>query len=220
MNSLKKDNKELLYKVVEKSTKHSYIKPKEGYILITKSKRMSLKFILTNVYDNFNYYYEITRKKSDDILSLWGKEYKLILNRSNGFNYKIKNDEIIVSSESLNYLEVKELILTNELKNYLIKKEAEITKKLKENNYFNVLIKLKLLKSKYGSYNVNKNTEYIVLNVFLATLEEKYTDYVIYHEYAHQKVKNHKKEFYDTLSILFKNHKEVQKELKEKRIIL
>jgi|SRR5690554_5548181 len=220
MNKLKNNNKELFYKVVEKNTKHSYIKPKNGYVLITKSKNMSLDIIVNELKENFEHYYTSSKEIKEDILYLWGKPYELVVKESPSFSYLLKKNQIIVNSKKTSILKVKEKILKNELKNFLLKIKNEVNLKLEEQNYYQVPIKLKLLKSKFGSYNINKNNEYIVLNVFLASLEEEYTLYVLYHEYAHQKVKNHKPEFYRTLGKLYKEHHKYNKKLQEKRLII
>lgn len=220
MKKLSKDNKTLHYKVINKNIKHSYIRPKNGYILISKSNKMALDFILEKVYSDFDYYYERVIEKEEDSLSLWGKIYQLRLISSPFFNYEIKDEEIIVQTNKNDYHLIKEKILTNELIKHLNNNKKDISKKLKKEKYYEVPLKFKLLKSKYGSYNNNKKNEYIVLNVFLATLEKEFSLYVLYHEYAHQKVKNHQKEFYNKLDSLFPQHRMYQKRLKDIRLII
>lgn len=220
MKKLSKDNKTLHYKVINKNIKHSYIRPKNGYILISKSNKMALDFILEKVYSDFDYYYERVIEKEEDSLSLWGKIYQLRLISSPFFNYEIKDEEIIVQTSKNDYHLIKEKILTNELIKHLNNNKKDISKKLKKEKYYEVPLKFKLLKSKYGSYNHNKKNEYIVLNVFLATLEKEFSLYVLYHEYAHQKVKNHQKEFYNKLDSLFPQHRMYQKRLKDIRLII
>lgn len=220
MKKLSKDNKTLHYKVVNKYNKHTYIRPENGYILISKSNKMSLDFILKKVYSNFDYYYEKAIKKEEDQLSLWGKNYQLELVNSPNFKYDIKDNKIIVKTNKTDYHLVKEKILTNELIKYLNNNKKVISENLKKHKYYEVPLKFKLLKSKYGSYNQNKNNEYIVLNVFLATLEKEFSLYVLYHEYVHQKIKNHQKEFYTNLDVLFPKHRKYQKKLKDIRLII
>lgn len=220
MKKLKKNNKTLHYKVINKNNKHTYIRPQNGYILISKSNKMTLDFILEKVYSDFDYYYSKVIKKEEDKLSLWGENYQLRLISSMGFDYEIKDEEIIVKTNKTDYNLIKEKILKKELINYLNYNKKAISNNLKKHNYYEVPIKFKLLKSKYGSYNHNNNNEYIVLNVFLATLEKEFSLYVIYHEYAHQKVKNHQKEFYEQLDILFPMHRRYQKRIRDIRLII
>lgn len=220
MKKLKKDKKEILYKVVEKSTKHSYIKPQNGYILITKSKRMNLEYIINRILNNFDYYYNLTKKQDETVLYLWGIPYNLKITLDKKFSYQISGSEVLVKSKTLDYLKIKELVLKDELKKYLNSIYDDVRQKLKEENYYEVPIKLKLLKSKFGSYNVNKGNEYIVLNVFLATLKREFSLYVLYHEFVHQRVKNHQKEFYLALDKLFKEHRFYQRKIKEIQLII
>lgn len=220
MKSIKKNNKKLFYRVIEKNTKHSYIKLRNGYLLITKSKRMSMNHILKTIDENFDYYYEQTKKQEENILKLWNKSYKVKINITKKFSYQVVEDIIYVNFKDDNFLEVKKKILKEELKMFLLENEKKIKRTLKINNYYEVPIKLKFLRSKFGSYNVNKNKEYIVLNTFLATLDEEFIFYVLYHEYVHQRVKNHQKEFYIDLNKLYENHRVYQQKIKKKRIII
>ncbi len=220
MKTIKKLDKKIYYKVIEKPTKHSYIKVDNGFLIITKSKMMDLDYILKNIYKKFDYYYQIVQKEDEDTLYLWGVKYKITINESKSFNYQIKDNEIIVNSNVVSYQPVKEAILKNELYNYLKENYETIKKHLIKNGYYLVPKKLKYLKSKYGSYNYSKKGEYIVLNIFLATLKEEYLLYVLYHEYAHQKVKNHQREFYEKLKVLFPEHEKYRKQLKNYKLII
>lgn len=220
MNKLTKDGKELLYIVEEKKIKHSYIKPKNGYVLITKSTKMSLDLIIKRIKENFNYYYDLTSKKNneDDKLFLWGNPYNLIINYGKSFNYKINEFDIIVNYHNNDYFKIKQLILAEELKDFLLTIKNEVSNTLIKEGYYEVPIKLKLLKSKYGSYNYAKENEYIVLNTFLATLEEEFAYYVLYHEYAHQREKNHQRPFYEALAKLYPEHRKYNNKLKKIRL--
>lgn len=220
MNKIKKGDKTLHYKVINKNTKHSYIKPNNGFVVITKSNKMGLDFIIRKLYENFDYYYELTRPVEEDILSLWNKKYKIKLIKEKGFNYKIEDNKITIFTKETNFLKLKEQILIKELTNYLNETKTEILLNLQKHNYYEVPIKVKYLKSKYGSYNYSKKGEYIVMNAFLATLKKEYTKFVIYHEYVHQKIKNHQKEFYKSLEKLFEDHRKYQKNLKNFSLII
>lgn len=220
MKVIKKDDKQILYKVIEKNTKHSYIKVENGYLLITKSKNMNIDYILKSIYKKFDYYYNVSKKKSSNTLSLWGIKYNIILKESDTFNYLVKDSEIIVYTNNNNYQSIKEEILKKELHDYLNEILPNIKQHLTIYGYYMVPIKLKYLKSKYGSYNTNRKKEYIVLNTFLATLDKQFLLYVLYHEFTHQKVKNHQKEFYVELNKLFPAHRTYQKQLKNFKLII
>ncbi len=218
MNKYYKDGKTINYQVIEKKIKHSYIKIRNGFLLISKSYNMSLGHILKQIDKKFDYYYEklISIDKSE--LSLWGEVKKINLIKSEDFSYKLVENKITVLTNINDYNKIKILILTKELEKYLINNRKKHQKILIANNLFEVPIKLKSLSSKFGSYNYNAREEYIVLNIYLATLKEEYANYVLFHEYAHQKVKNHQKEFYDLLKKLVKNYQIYQKGLRKKTL--
>jgi hypothetical protein len=55
----------------------------------------------------------------------------------------------------------------------------------------------------------------IKLNVHLIRLPKELIDYIILHELAHIKEKNHSSKFYDFLGTLLPNHRELSKEMKK-----
>ena len=70
-------------------------------------------------------------------------------------------------------------------------------------------------KTKWGSCSSNNN---INLNVKLVELPQELIDYVIYHELVHLQIKNHGKEFWETLNKYVGDAKTVDKELKKYRL--
>lgn len=213
MIKLTNEGRTLHIKVTEKNIKHTYIKQKDGYLEISKSQRMRMDSILNKIEENFDFYYEKTLKKDDRTLSLWGVDYKLNWVYSELSNYQIEKNQILVYSKACDYNLFKDIVLKNELLKYIPTLQTEIEPVLIKNNLSKVLVRVKKLKSKYGSYHTIKNE--ITLNSFLATLDKKYTKHVLLHEYAHQKVANHQKGFYSLLDKLYPEHKETQKKLKK-----
>lgn len=213
MKKISKNNQTLFYKIVETNNKHTYLKPQNGYLLIRKSKHAPKKQILEHVKTNFDKYLKSTTKIDDNILSLWGKKYKIIIKEKKEFSYELISNEITVSTMLKSYEQIKIKILFEEMRKYLKKNIEKFETKLNEFSIKLVPIDFKYLKSKFGSYHYLTNK--VVLNVFLATLEPNYTDCVFYHEFAHQKEKNHQKGFYALLEKLFKNYKYYSKNLKK-----
>lgn len=72
-------------------------------------------------------------------------------------------------------------------------------------------IKVKKLKSRWGSCDTHKN---IVLNIYLMQLEWKLIDYVILHELSHTVHRHHQPEFWELMSQLLPDFKERRRELK------
>lgn len=213
MNKLEKNKQTLFYKIIEKDIKHTYFKPNNGYLLINKSKYMPLAKVFNHLEENFSRYLSLTAKTSDNHLNLWGETYQLIINDDNCFSYFIDDKKIIINASENNKDELKKKVLVAEMTKYLQNNLNQFNEHLKRFNLKPVPIILKYLKSKFGSYHYLTNQ--IVLNIFLATLPAEYTDYVIYHEYAHQREKNHQKGFYKLLESICQDYKSCDQKLKK-----
>ena len=70
---------------------------------------------------------------------------------------------------------------------------------------------IRLMKTRHGVCNVK--THRITLNLNLIKRDIKYLDYVIVHELSHLIHPNHSKAFWNLVSILEPNYKEIRKEL-------
>lgn len=73
-------------------------------------------------------------------------------------------------------------------------------------------VKVKKLKSRWGSCSHEK---VIVLNLSLARLPEKLSEYVIYHELAHTKHLNHGKDFWQEVALWVPDYRERRKSLRQ-----
>ena len=96
-----------------------------------------------------------------------------------------------------------------EAKNYIPEKVKELSQK---HNLSCKKVFIKNLKSRWGSCSAKNN---INLNLHLMRLPEKFIDYVILHELAHTKEKNHGQGFWNLLSSLVLDARELNKELKK-----
>lgn len=101
-----------------------------------------------------------------------------------------------------------------EAKNYLPERVNELS--LKHNLVYKRVF-IKNLKSRWGSCSSKNN---INLNLHLMRLPEKLIDYVILHELAHTKEKNHGKNFWNFLNSLIPEAKLLNKELKKHSVNL
>lgn len=212
MKTIKKGNQELNYLVIITNNKHSYIKPKNGYLEIHLSKKMPLAKVIDKILINFDDYYIKIKPQNEEDFLLWGRKYKIIL-KSGEFNYQCLDDKVVVTTNNNDY---KNKIYEIELKKYIETIKNDIMQILAKYDIKWVNIKYKKLSSKYGSYQTKKH--YITLNTILAALEKDYAYYVLMHEYAHQKVFNHQKPFYDLLAKLCPNYKITQKNLRKTNI--
>jgi predicted metal-dependent hydrolase len=98
-------------------------------------------------------------------------------------------------------------------KHYLVLRCHELAKL---HSYQIGRVSLRKQKSIWGSCSAKNN---ISLNVNLAYLENDLIDYVILHELAHTKVKNHSRKFWDELERVLPNSKDLNRQLKNCRIL-
>lgn len=101
-----------------------------------------------------------------------------------------------------------------EAKEYLPKRLNDLSDKYKLP--FSELF-IKNVKSRWGSCSGRNN---INLSIHLMRLPDHLIDYVLLHELAHTKIKNHSKKFWQFLDILVGNSKKLDRELKLFRISL
>ena len=147
------------------------------------------------------------------------KFHKLRISISNDKFYIHKSDEII----SLNFPhniniklpkiqnQIRDLIIEvfrEEAKGYLPKR-THLLASQKELQFQKVTIRN--TKTRWGSCSYKNN---ISLSLHLMRLPNEIIDYVILHELAHTLVKNHSKEFWDTLEKICPNSKKLDKKLK------
>ena len=67
------------------------------------------------------------------------------------------------------------------------------------------------MQTRFGSCNpINQS---ININLHLVNYKEKYLEYVFLHEIAHLNHQNHSKDYYNLLSKLLIDHKQLKKEL-------
>lgn len=215
MNTVEKNGKVLPYQIIIKKNKNSYFRIRNNMLVVTTNRLTPKKTILAYIdakFDQFYHQYHIqSQSEQTDQITLWGNtyEFKTIYGR---FQYSILNDQVICHSTLDDINQIKKRIYQSEIKKKLPSLLPDVISKVESHGITEKPIRLKYLKSKYGSYH-RKHME-ITLNTFLAKLDPIYTLYVLYHEYAHAKVFDHSKHFYNLLGEFMPKHKEYQKALK------
>ncbi|MFP4177671.1 MAG: M48 family metallopeptidase [Acholeplasmataceae bacterium] len=219
MKTISKHGRTLSYRVEVKANKHTYLRVKPGYILVTTNARMRIRDIEAIILKRFDTYAarldELENREKDDRITLWGRTYELILKRG-PFAYTIDADLVCATAPTASIAEAKRAIYGEEMRRALPGFERAIERDLRMLQIAILPVRIKYLKSKFGSYHRKHNE--ITLNSYLAQLDPVYTKYVLYHEYAHTVVFDHSKDFYRVLDRLMPEHRRYQKRLK--RIVI
>ncbi len=220
MEKYEKNGKSIPYLIQRKQIKNTYFRYRNGYLVITTNPRTKIEQILSYMDHKFDQFYEkFERSKlmeSDNEITLWGTPYRFM--KSYGkFNYEVIGNTLYVDSKSDDIQKIKQEIYKQEMVKRIHQVIPTVNQIIHLQGITPVQIKLKYLKSKFGSYH-KKNCE-ITLNTFLSRLDEIYLYYVLYHEYAHVLVFNHSKDFYNLLEEFMPNHLQYQKDLKKIAII-
>lgn len=216
---IEKDGKTLQYQIEKKKIKNTYFRLKEDYVHITTNKYVKEIDIKNLLYDRFEKLHDRLKTRiplEDNQIKLWDKVYQFQI-KPGRFQYEIYDDIVICQSLETDIKKIKKIIYKEELSKKIKTLRTKILTTLDKVDIEELPYKLKYLKSKYGSYH--KRHQEITLNTFLATLDPVYLEYVIYHEYAHHKVFNHSKAFYNVLDEMMTNHKKIQRQLKKMEII-
>ena len=170
-------------------------------------------------------------QKAEDLFTVfdWDTEFKtrehkltLVKRTSTLVRSIVKNNEILVSIP--NELEVKDKKVQSEIRKAIERawrKEAKDflplrVKDLAQKHRFEYKkVAIKNAKTRWGSCSQDNN---INLSLHLMRLPERLIDYVILHELAHTKIKNHSPHFWQLLDQVSGNARKLDREVKEYRI--
>jgi predicted metal-dependent hydrolase len=219
MNHIEKNGNILPYQIHRKKIKNVYFRIKENYVYVTANKNVNEKEIIKLIESKFEVLYQRSQCKElikDDEIRLWGKLYHMHIEPGR-FRYEIIEDNLYCQTKEIDIQKIRKKIYLKEIITMMEDLKIQVNQSLDKVGLDVLPYKYKYLKSKYGSYH-RKHLE-ITLNTFLASLDPIYLEYVIYHEYAHHKVFNHSKAFYQVLDEMMINHKVIQKRLKKMEIM-
>jgi predicted metal-dependent hydrolase len=202
-----------------------------GEVTVTVPKGISSKQAEAFVQKNMNWIEakvaEANEKKGDKISEYgFGTEFKTKLTKirvieTDGLNAFLKQHKdflgIFIPEETdLSKPEWQELIknqieaqLRREAKYYLLKRTRELAS---QKDIAIGKVSVRSSKSRWGSCS-HKND--ISLSIYLMTLPDELIDYVICHELAHVKEKNHSKAFWNHLELLLPGAGKLDKEMKK-----
>lgn len=151
-----------------------------------------------------------------------GKSYRLVVIYKDieKPRTRLKQNEIVISLPKGTHVESQSVqVIIKGACEKALKKEAEvllpqrIEQLSKSTGISYKTVKVKKLKSRWGSCDSNKN---IVLNIYLMQLDWSLIDYVVLHELAHTYHQHHQKTFWNLLEKLLPDYKERRKLLKSK----
>lgn len=201
------DYKEYPIEIIRKNNKNTYLRVKDGKIIVTTNYLTSLTTINKLIKDNTAFIDKAlnknNQKKEDDSFKLFGNSYDIIY----GFNdTEIDNNKIYTKdNKSLN--------------KYLSKYIYNIYKE-RINYYYNLFeenipipnLKIRKMTSRWGVCNIKNHN--VTLNLELSKYNIECLNYVIVHELSHFIHPNHSKEFWLLVGKYYPNYKDIRKYLR------
>ncbi len=212
-------NVKLIYKP---NNKNIYLRYKNDILTISSSRKLKEKDIDNIIEDNIKVIQKFIKKHSqieqEKCVHILGIKYKINIVISFENKIELINDICNVYTLKPDYEYIKKIFekyYVEIAKNYIETKIQIIKDIFNDINTKNLTISYKYLKTCFGKCIPKENK--IVFSGLCAKLEEKYIDYVIFHEFSHLKYIGHQKDFYNYLESKMKNAKIYQKEIRKLR---
>ena len=203
------DDKIYEVEIIKKNNRNTYIRVKDGKIIVTTNYLTPRSSIVKLIRDNQNSLIKMINtdnKKQDkkDNFYLFGKQYDVIY----GFNgIEIDNDKIYAPNKK----ELDKYILNE------IKKIYQIRLDYWYNNFEEKIpvpnLKIRKMTSRWGVCNTKNHN--VTLNYELSKYDITCLDYVIVHELSHFIYHDHQKDFWNLVGKYYPKYKEARKMLKE-----
>lgn len=201
------DYKEYPIEIIRKNNKNTYLRVKDGKIIVTTNYLTSLTTINKLIKNNTTFIDKAlnknNQKKEDDSFKLFGNSYDIIY----GFNdTEIDNNKIYTKdNKSLNkYLSKYIYNIYEERINYYYS--------LFEENIPIPNLKIRKMTSRWGVCNIKNHN--VTLNLELSKYNIECLNYVIVHELSHFIHPNHSKEFWLLVGKYYPNYKNIRKYLR------
>ena len=195
--------------VIKKNNRNTYIRVKNGRIVVTTNYLASKNSIKKLIEDNISSIQKMIdmdnkRKDKEESFYYFGKKYDVIY----GFNeVEITNDKIYAPNKQ-------------KLDKYILKDIINIYQE-RLNYWYNVfeedipipILKIRKMTSRWGVCNIRSHN--VTLNYNLSKYDISCLDYVIVHELSHFIHHNHSKNFWFLVEKYYPKYKECKKMLKE-----
>ena len=204
------NNKEYDVNIIRKNNKNTYVRVKENSIYVTCNYFTTNHSIERLLKDNRKLIEKMIEKdniksKRKELFLVFGKEYNVV--------YGDFDKDINITDTTIEV--VSDEALLKWMNNYIsdiFYKHLMIWYERFEENIPEPILKIKRLKSKWGSCNTK--TKVITLNLELFRYDIECLDYVIIHELSHFLEPNHSKNFWQIVAKYCPNYKEIKKKLK------
>ena len=203
------DNNVYDIEIIKKNNRNTYVRVKNGRIVVTTNYLTSKNSIIKLIEDNKDSIVKMIDKDSKKIeknenFYYFGKKYDVIY----GFN------EIDISDDKIYVLDKKSL------DKYINKNIIDIFSS-RLNYWYNIFeeripvpnLKIRKMTSRWGVCNIKNHN--VTLNYNLSKYDMCCLDYVIVHELSHFIHPNHSSSFWSLVSKYYPKYKECRKMLKE-----
>ena len=203
------DNKEYEVEIIKKNNRNTYVRVKNGKIVVSTNYLTSKSSILKLINDN-----------TDNIIKMIDNDSKKI-DREEKFYYFGKEYDVIYGFQEIDFSDDKIYASDeNKLKKYIDKEIARIYSERME-YYYNKFeeripvpnLKIRKMTSRWGVCNIKNHN--ITLNYQLSKYDICCLDYVIVHELSHFIHPNHSRDFWNLVGKYYPDYKKCRKMLKE-----
>ena len=197
-------------KIIRKRNKNTYIRIREGEIIITTTLFMTTTKILKLLQENKATIEKMIEKEAkkhakENDFFLLGKKYEVIIKKE---KKEVEIEEDSIYSPSIEQLDQAIQKYSREL----FQKHLQYYYALFEEKIPSPNLKIRKMKTRWGVCNT-KNYN-ITLNSELIKYEIECLDYVIIHELSHFIEPNHSTNFWKIVSKYCPNYKEIRKKLR------
>lgn len=207
--NIKIDNNIYEIEIIKKNNRNTYIRVKNGKIIVTTNYLATKNSIINLINNNINSIIKMInsdklKQEKNENFYYFGKKYDIIY----GFNdIEINDNKIYAPSKQ-------------KLDNY-IKEDIKRIFKERLDYWYNIFeekipipnLKIRKMTSRWGVCNIKNHN--VTLNYQLSKYDISCLDYVIVHELSHFIYHDHSKNFWTLVSKYYPKYKECKKMLKE-----
>ena len=195
--------------IIKKNNKNTYVRVKNGRIVVT-----------TNYLTGKNSIIKLIRDNEESIVSMINKDSKRI-EKSDNFYYFGKKYDVIYGFNDIDISDDKIYVYDKKCLDKYINKNIYDVYLERLNYWYNVFeedipvpnLKIRKMTSRWGVCNIKNHN--VTLNYELSKYDICCLDYVIVHELSHFIHPNHSKDFWNLVGKYYPRYKECRKMLKE-----